>query len=79
MAPASPEYGCSTTSASGTLRDEVDLRLHHGHVAVGAALEHELAPDRAQILQLPGIVQTLTGSTAASAMISSADSPCAAG
>src|SRR5206468_3443135 len=32
--------------------DEVDLRLHHRHVAVGAALQDELAPGRAQILEL---------------------------
>src|SRR3989441_169240 len=32
--------------------DEVALRLHHRHVAVGAALQDELAPGRAQILEL---------------------------
>src|SRR5437762_10225197 len=41
--------------------DEVDLRLHDGHVAVGAALEHELAPGRAQILQLPGVDPDVDG------------------
>ena len=35
--------------------DEIDLRLDHREIAVRAALEHELAPDRAQVLQLAGI------------------------
>ena len=35
--------------------DEIDLRLDHREVAVGAALQHELAADGAQVGQLTGI------------------------
>jgi len=56
------------------------LRLHHGHVAMRAALEHELAPDGAQILQLPGVDPDVDGQHGRQrGMISSADQPCAAG
>ena len=41
--------------------DEVHLRLHHRHVAVRAALEHELAPDGSKILQLTGVDPDVDG------------------
>ena len=56
MAPASPEYGCTTISASGHLAaNEVDLRLHHREVAVRAALQDELAARGGEVLELPGV------------------------
>src|SRR5215468_12464295 len=41
--------------------NEIDLRLHDRHVAVRAALEHELAPDGAQVLQLAGVDPDVDG------------------
>ena len=55
-APASPEYRCTTISASGTfLPNEVYLRLHDRKIPVRAALEHEPAAGRCHVLKLAGI------------------------
>src|SRR5690606_19731848 len=41
--------------------DEIDLRLHHGHIPVRAALQHELPTDGAQVLELTGVDPDVQG------------------